>query len=49
MIMFIVIMICSSFLFILMRDRDAGGYGKAEAKRLKQQAKLAKKAAKGGF
>lgn len=49
MIMFVVIMICSSFLFILMRDRDAGGYGKAEAKRLKQQAKLAKKAAKGGF
>ncbi len=49
MIMFIVIMICSSFLFILMRDRDAGGYGKEEAKKLKQQAKLAKKAAKGGF
>ena len=48
MIMFVVIMICSALLFIIMRDPDESGYGKAEAKRLKQMQKLQKKAAKGG-
>jgi hypothetical protein len=32
-----------------MREDDNGGYGKEETKKLKQQAKLQKKAAKGGF
>ena len=49
MIMFVVIMICSAVLFLIMREDDNGGYGKEETKKLKQQAKLQKKAAKGGF
>jgi multiple sugar transport system permease protein len=49
MIMFIVIMICTAALFLIMRDPDKTGYGKADAKKVKQQQKLMKKAAKGGI
>ena len=46
MIMFVIIMICSSVLFFLLREKDADGYGAAENKRIKKQARLAKR--KGG-
>ncbi|MCR5544690.1 MAG: sugar ABC transporter permease [Eubacterium sp.] len=46
MIMFVIIMICSSVLFFLLREKDADGYGATENKRIKKQARLAKR--KGG-
>ena len=46
MIMFVIIMFFSSILFFLLREKDADGYGVAESKKLKKQAKLAKR--KGG-
>ena len=48
MIMFVIIMFFSSILFFLLRDEDADGYGTAENKRIKKQAKLAKKAQRKG-
>ena len=48
MIMFVIIMVFSSLLFLLLREKDADGYGVAESKRLKKEAKAARKYAKGG-
>ena len=48
MIMFVIIMFFSSILFFLLREKDADGYGTAENKRIKKQAKLAKKAQRKG-
>ncbi|MCR5104024.1 MAG: sugar ABC transporter permease [Eubacterium sp.] len=39
MIMFVVIMICSAVLFLIMREDDTDGYGKAKSKKLKHAAK----------